>query len=145
MAIMNTEGDTTASIQNTANGKADRDVELGNGTVDVDLRDITNNNTIKESNPKQLDEDPHQQQSSSSEVASSWSCLKRRRSRVFLRRMAVFASVSAVIVAVAALLAYAAGWMAVAQAAVVAAVAYLAAGHWMWFYVAAVTTPRDLR
>nr|CAH7739236.1 unnamed protein product [Callosobruchus chinensis] len=59
--------------------------------------------------------------------------------------MAVFATVSAVIVGVAALLAYAAGWTAVAQAAVVAAVAYLAAGHWRWFYVAAVTTPRDTR
>lgn len=55
------------------------------------------------------------------------------------------AALIAVLVAVGAALVLLLGWPSLVQLILVAIVAYLAAsGAWRWFYVAAVTSPRDL-
>lgn len=59
--------------------------------------------------------------------------------------MAAITIAAAVVAGLGAVVAYYLGWMALVQLVLVAVVAYLAAGNWRWFYVAAVTAPRDLR
>lgn len=74
---------------------------------------------------------------------------QRRRQRqtvhVWLRRLAIMAALVAVLVGLAAAVWYFFGFLFLVELFLVAVVAYLAAGHWRWFYVAAVTAPRDLR
>lgn len=55
------------------------------------------------------------------------------------------AVILAVLAGLAAILYYFFGWQFLVQLVIVAGVAYLAAGHWRWFYVALVTAPRDIR
>ncbi|CAH1133152.1 unnamed protein product [Ceutorhynchus assimilis] len=68
-----------------------------------------------------------------------------RSVRVWFRRLFVMVTVLAIIGGFGAVLWYFFGWQFLVQLAIVALVAYLAVGHWKWFYVAAVTAPRDLR
>ncbi|XP_076270843.1 fatty acid transport protein 1 [Rhynchophorus ferrugineus] len=70
---------------------------------------------------------------------------KTRSVRVLLRRVAVMAILIGILVGLAAVIWYCFGWLFLIELVLVALVAYLAAGHWRWFYVAAVTVPRDLR
>ncbi|ENN77457.1 hypothetical protein HUJ04_002737 [Dendroctonus ponderosae] len=65
--------------------------------------------------------------------------------RVLLRRLFVMAVILAILVGLAGFFWYLFGWQFLIQLAIVVLVAYLAAGHWRWFYVAIVTAPRDLR
>lgn len=51
----------------------------------------------------------------------------------------------AALVALGAVIGYFLGWIFLVQIIIVAIVAYIAAGKWRWWYVAAVTAPRDLR
>ncbi|XP_050307083.1 long-chain fatty acid transport protein 4 isoform X2 [Anthonomus grandis grandis] len=64
--------------------------------------------------------------------------------RVLVRRFAVMAIGFALLGGLAAVFWYFFGPQFLVQLAIVVLVAYLAAGHWRWFYVALVTAPRDL-
>lgn len=74
--------------------------------------------------------------------------LRRNRSRsvrVLVRRIAAMTAALAVLVGLGAVVWYFLGWIFLVELVIVALVAYLAAGHWRWFYVALMTAPRDIR
>lgn len=70
---------------------------------------------------------------------------RSRSVRVLVRRIAAMTVALAVLVGLGAVVWYFLGWIFLVELIIVAVVAYLAAGHWKWFYVALMTTPRDLR
>lgn len=70
---------------------------------------------------------------------------RSRSVRVLVRRIAAMTVALAVLVGLGAVVWYFLGWIFLVELIIVAVVAYLAAGHWKWFYVALITTPRDLR
>lgn len=70
---------------------------------------------------------------------------KSRPVRVLLQRLFVMVLILAVLAGLASIFWYFFGWQFLIQLVIVVLVAYLAAGHWRWFYVALVTAPRDLR
>lgn len=70
---------------------------------------------------------------------------KTRPVRVLLKRIAVMSLILAILVGLGAIVWYFLGWMSLVQLILVAIVAYLATGKYRWFYVAAVTAPRDVR
>lgn len=70
---------------------------------------------------------------------------RSRPVRVLVRRIAAMTAALAVLVGLGAVVWYFFGWIFLIELVIVALVAYLAAGHWRWFYVALVTAPRDLR
>ncbi|CAG9854851.1 unnamed protein product [Phyllotreta striolata] len=70
---------------------------------------------------------------------------KTRPLRVLIRQLLIAAMIFAVLVALGAVVGYFLGWIFLVQLMIVALVAYIAAGKWKWWYVAAMTAPRDLR
>ncbi|KAJ8960916.1 hypothetical protein NQ318_020215 [Aromia moschata] len=69
---------------------------------------------------------------------------KTRPVRVLIRRIAAMSAVLAVLVGLGAAVWYFLGWVSVVQLILVAVVAYIAAGHYKWLYVALRTAPRDI-
>ncbi|XP_066141587.1 long-chain fatty acid transport protein 4 isoform X1 [Euwallacea fornicatus] len=78
-------------------------------------------------------------------VSTNRKVRKSRSVRVLIRRLLVMTVVLAVFAGLGSLCCYLFGWKFLAQLVVVAVVAYLAAGHWRWFYIAFITAPRDIR
>ncbi|XP_060517576.1 long-chain fatty acid transport protein 4-like isoform X2 [Cylas formicarius] len=84
-------------------------------------------------------------QKPASETLSKRSDPTTRPLRVLIRRLAVMAAILAVLAALAALVWIFFGWLFLIELVLVALVAYVAAGHYRWFYVALMTAPRDIR
>ncbi|KAG5896525.1 hypothetical protein JTB14_020498 [Gonioctena quinquepunctata] len=78
-------------------------------------------------------------------VTTSRRIPKARPVRVLIRHLVVMAVVLAALVGCGAIVGYYLGWIFLVQLAIVALVAYLAAGKWRWCYVALRTLPRDIR
>ncbi|CAG9840545.1 unnamed protein product [Diabrotica balteata] len=65
--------------------------------------------------------------------------------RVVFKYLIIMSAIVGALVGLGAVVGYFLGWIFLVQLVIVAAVAYIAAGHWRWWYVAVMTAPRDLR
>ncbi|XP_072401319.1 long-chain fatty acid transport protein 4-like isoform X2 [Diabrotica undecimpunctata] len=65
--------------------------------------------------------------------------------RVVIKYLIIMSAIVGALVGIGAVVGYFLGWIFLVQLVIVAVVAYIAAGHWRWCYVAVMTAPRDVR
>ncbi|XP_050517420.1 long-chain fatty acid transport protein 4-like [Diabrotica virgifera virgifera] len=65
--------------------------------------------------------------------------------RVVIKYLVIMSAIVGALVGLGAVIGYFLGWVFLVQLVIVAAVAYVAAGHWRWWYVAVMTAPRDIK